>query len=390
VKEMVKERIVVLPGDGIGPEVMEQALRVVSAVEKASKLDFEVKKFSSGWQYFSDHGKLWEEGALEACQDWADAILHGAVGWPGARPENWSPADGSVVMDLRYGLDLYANVRPVRLLNGVPIILGNRPVKVWDEKDVELVIVRENLEGLYFGARSSPFPDGQTEIQVDERPITRAGSDRISRFAFREAVLRARRGKREWEGTDASEEEMEDERYRPSVTCVDKSNVLPGCALFRQVFDLVSKGYPGVKTKHQYADAFQLALLRDPSVFDVVVTTNLIGDLVSDLAAVLQGGLGMAPSANIGDRKAMFEPVHGSAPDIAGKGLANPTGMILSVGMMFDWLGWRTGEWEYIDAASLVNTAVKRHYGEGSIRTPDIGGTGGTEEVTDSILAFIK
>jgi len=367
-------KIAILPGDGIGKEVMASAIRVMEAVAKVEELDLELRQFSSGWQHFAEHGELWEDGALDACKGWADVILHGAVGWPGVRPKDWSPADGSVVMDLRYGLDLYANVRPVVLLEGVPIIMANRRHKIWDKEHVELLFIRENLEGLYFSARGSSYPGAGTEVQVDERPITRAGSERIMKYAFLEAVIRARRGKREWEGLDA----------------LDKSNVLPGCALFRQVFNDVATGYVGVKTRRYYADAFQPALLQDPSRFDVVVTTNLIGDLVTDLASVLQGGLGMAPSGNIGENKAMFEPVHGSAPDIAGKGVANPTGMILSIGMMFDWLGRKTGVNENLHASECINNAVRRHYKEGKVLTPDLGGTGGTEEVTGSILGFIR
>ena len=203
-------KIAVLPGDGIGKEVMAAAVRVMDKVARIVELDLETKSFSSGWQHFAENGKLWEDGAFEACRDWADVILHGAVGWPGARPKDWSPADGSVILDLRYGLDLFANVRPVALLEGVPIIMSNRRHKVWDKDHVELVIIRENLEGLYFGAKGSSYPVAGTEVQVDERPITRAGSDRIMRYAFREAVIRARRGMREWEGLDVTKEEMEE------------------------------------------------------------------------------------------------------------------------------------------------------------------------------------
>jgi 3-isopropylmalate dehydrogenase len=377
-----RARIVALPGDGVGREVMVEGLRVLRAVSKVSELDLDIKEMGSGWQYFSEHGKLWQDGALEACKDWADAVLHGAVGWPGTRPKDWSPADGSVVLDLRYGLDLFANVRPVRRYEGVAAIV--------DAREVDLVVVRENLEGLYFGARSSRYPDASTEVQVDERPITRAGSARVVKFAFREAVIRARRGKREWEGADVAPEEMVDGHYRPSVTCIDKSNVLPGCALFRQVFDEVARGYLGVKAKRYYADAFLPALLQDPSLFDVVVTTNLIGDIITDLASVLQGGLGMAPSANIGEEKAMFEPVHGSAPDIAGQGIANPTGMILSVGMMLSWLGWKHGGTDFYEAWEIIDNAVARHYKEKEIRTPDLSGRASTREVADSIISFIR
>lgn len=370
-------KIVSLGGDGIGPEVMEEGLRVLSAVGEVTGLDIEVRKFRCGWQYFQEHTSLWEEGTFTACKEWADAVLFGAVGWPGARPKRWGTYDGSVILDLRYGLELYANIRPVRLLPGVPTILNKKQVNVWEPDHVDLVIVRENLEDLYFGAMSTPYPTDSTDIQIDERTTSRKGSTRIIRFAFEEAIRRA--GKKDRRKGHTS-----------SVTCVDKSNAFPGCALFRAVFEKVAEDFKKIPTLRYYVDAFQLALLQDPARFDVVVTPNFIGDIVTDLAALLQGGLGMAPSANIGDKKAMFEPVHGSAPDIAGKGIANPTGMILSVGMMLDWLGQRSGNRKFKKASELVETAVAGHYSSSGPRTPDLGGKGKTKAVTDSIVKRIK
>ena len=372
----MKAKIVALGGDGIGPEVMEEGLRVLSAVEEVTGLDIEVRKFRCGWQYFQQHTSLWEEGTFEACKEWADAVLFGAVGWPGARPKRWGTYDGSVILDLRYGLELYANLRPVRLLTGVPVLLNKRQVKVWEPDHVDLVFVRENLEDLYFGAMSTPYPTDSTDIQVDERTTTRKGSTRIVRFAFEEAIRRAGKvGRRKG--------------HRSSVTCVDKSNAFPGCALFRDVFEKVAQEFKRMPTMKYYVDAFQLALLQDPARFDVVVTPNFIGDIVTDLAALLQGGLGMAPSANIGDKKALFEPVHGSAPDITGKGIANPTGMILSVGMMLGWLGQRSGDKRFTKASELVNSAVAEHYASPGPKTPDLGGKATTNEVAGAIIKLI-
>jgi len=370
-------KIAALGGDGIGPEVMDGGLRVLSAVGDSVGLEFEVRSFKCGWQYFKAHTSLWEEGTFTACKDWADAVLFGAVGWPGARPKRWGTYDGSVILDLRYGLELYVNVRPVRLLPGVPILLNKKVVEAWGPDDVDLVVVRENLEDLYFGAISTPYPTDKTDVQVDERTTSRKGSSRAIRFAFEEAIKRSVKGGRR-------------KGHSPTVTCVDKSNAFPGCALFRDVFENMSSEFKKIPTMKYYVDAFQLALLQDPARFDVVVTPNFIGDIVTDLAALLQGGLGMAPSANLGDKKALFEPIHGSAPDIAGKGVANPTGMILSVGMMLGWLGQRTGERKFSAASEIVESAVAAHYVSSSIRTPDLGGKGKTKAVTDSIIKHIK
>lgn len=368
----MKAKIVALGGDGVGPEVLAEGLRVISVVEDIFGVPIEIKKFDCGWQYFLKHGKLWEEGAFEACKEWADAVLFGAVGWPGARPKTWGAYDGSVILDLRYGLELFANVRPVKLLPGVPVILNKKKVNAWGPDEVDLVVVRENLEDLYLGAMGTPYPTDATEVQVDERTTSRKGTTRIVRFAFEEAVRRSGRG------------------GDSSVTCVDKSNAFPGCALFRSVFEKVSTEFKRIPTKKYYVDAFQLALIQDPASFDVVVTPNFIGDIVTDLAALLQGGLGMAPSANIGEKKALFEPVHGSAPDIAGKGVANPTGMILSVGMMLEWLGSRSGDKKFSKAHDLVESAVAEHYATTKVWTPDLGGKAGTKAVTDSIVRLLK
>jgi isocitrate/isopropylmalate dehydrogenase len=373
----MKAKIVALGGDGIGPEVMEEGLRVLSAVEEVLGLVSEVRSFKCGWQYYQKHKSLWEPGAFESCKEWADAVLFGAVGWPGARPKRWGTYDGSVILDLRYNLELYANVRPVRLMPGVPTILNKKQVKVWDPDDVDLVFIRENLEDLYSGAMETPYPKEDTQVQIDERRTSRKCSERIIRFAFQEALNRAgKQGRRKG--------------HKTSVTCVDKSNAFPGCALFRETFEEVAKDFEQVPTGKYYIDAFQLALLQDPTKFDVVVTPNFIGDIVTDLAALLQGGLGMAPSANIGSNKGLFEPVHGSAPDIAGKGFANPTGMILSIGMMFAWLGNKTKEKKYIEAHRIVEDAVAEHYRTSGMRTMDLGGSCGTKGLADSIISIIK
>lgn len=377
-------KVAVIAGDGIGPEVMAEGLRTLSAAAKATSLDIETVKFSCGAARLKARGDPWDEGSYEFCETEADAIVFGAVGLPGV--PNPKGKRGSVILSLRKGLDLYANVRPVRLLKGVPILVSGRGIDAWRPGDVDLVIVRENSEGLYHD-KMLEVTEGKVpkkgegkatgEKAVDTRCITKAASNRIIRFAFETACER---------GGAPSDRER-------SVTCVDKSNVLDGCKMFESVFHEVATSYPDVEARHAYIDAFQLEMLTRPGNVDVVVTTNLFGDIMSDLAAIMQGGLGMAPSANIGDRKGLFEPVHGSAPDIAGKGIANPTAMVLSVAMMLEWLGKARKDKRASKAAHIVREAVAGHYAtmpgpEGL--TPDLGGTARTKDLGDAFVERIK
>src|SRR5439155_1230176 len=230
-------------------------------------------------------------------------------------------AGGGVVFGLRFGLDLYANVRPTKLYPNVRHKIHDGFKLVWEPGKVDFVIVRENTEGLYTPTRGFLDRGGVKELAVDSRVITRKGAERVIRFAFE--VSKQRKGA------------PSDGKRR--VTCVDKSNVTAGCKLFRQVYDEVAARYPTIQRDYAYIDAFQQWLIRSPEVYDVAVTSNLFGDIATDLAAVLQGGMGMAAGGNIGDQHGMFEPIHGSAPKHAGKDEVNPTAMILAVQMMLDW-----------------------------------------------------
>ena len=336
--------VTVLPGDGIGPEVMKEALHVLDTAARGCDLSVETREFRCGAEHYSRTGRAWEEGARDACGE-SDAVLLGAVGNPTiGKPDGSFPA-GEVIVFLRNGLDLFANLRPVRPLPGASPVVCGKVTDAWPPGKVDFVIVRENTEGLYC-RQGEILGNGEDEYARDKRILSRRGCQRIHRFAFRYAAANGRN----------------------TVTCVDKSNILTGCRFFRQIFHEVSIDFPNITRDHRYVDAFMMQVIKSPDTIDVAVMPNLFGDIVSDGAAVLLGGMGMAPSANIGAAQAMFEPVHGSAPDIAGSGKANPTAMILSVKMMLEWWAapWRdTGKTASIrekerlsEAAALIENAV--------------------------------
>jgi len=364
----VTHNIVILPGDGIGREVMAQGRAVLETLADRFDLALDLREVPCGGQHYLETGEEWPAGTFELCRDWSDAVLLGAMGHPGAKLPSGFNAGHNVIFDLRLGLDLYANLRPVKLLPGVTHRVSESHEQVWSPKDVDLVIVRENTEGLYAGTHSMAGDEnGQTlprkatvgasdhERVIDERIITTRGSERIARFAFE--MARDRDGQRQ-------------------VTCVDKSNVLRGCQLFRSCFDRIGNEYPDIHRGHAYIDAFCQSLMREPAKYDVVVTTNMFGDIATDLAAVLQGGMGMAASANFGNGHALFEPVHGSAPDQAGQDTANPTALLLSVKLMLEYLGERNDDPGGQKAALALEEALVEVLGRVELRTPDLGGNG--------------
>ena len=365
-------KIVLLAGDGVGPEVMREGVKVLKAVESAYGVSFDLVPFPCGGQHYLDTGEEWPDGAFESCKA-ADAILLGAVGLPQAVLPNGDIAGVGVVFGLRFGLDLYANVRPTKLYPNVRHKIHDGFKLVWEPGKVDFVIVRENTEGLYTPTRGFLDRGGVKELAVDSRVITRKGAERVIRFAFELSKLR--RGA------------PSDGKHR--VTCVDKSNVTAGCKLFRQVYDEVATRYPTVLKDYAYIDAFQQWLIRSPEVYDVAVTSNVFGDIATDLAAVLQGGMGMAAGGNIGDEHAMFEPIHGSAPKHAGKDEVNPTAMILAVQMMLDWLGRRKGEKALREAATAVEQAVESTLKKGTILTYDLGGTAKCSEAGTVIASAV-
>jgi homoisocitrate dehydrogenase len=332
--------ICLIPGDGVGKEVIPAARHVLEAVLPGARYD----TADAGWECFLRQGASLPEATLQVART-ADATLFGATQSPMGGAEGYS----SAILALRRRLDLYANLRPV-----TDLLPGTRRVDV--------LIVRENTEGLYSGREHS---DGDTAIA--ERLITRRASERIARVAFEWALKRATA--------------CDSPARQAKVTIIHKANVLKlSDGLFREACLSVGADYPGVKSEEMLVDTAAMQLVRDPARFDVLVTTNLFGDILSDLAAGLVGGLGVTPSGNVGDRRpAVFEPIHGSAPDIAGQGIANPTAAILSAAMLLEHLGEDA-------AARRVRWAVRATAAAG-ITTPDLGGTASTQGVLAAILA---
>ncbi len=365
--------IAVLPGDGTGREVTAAALDVLEATQEAHDIHLELEEHACGAQHYQETGSEWAPGAREASEE-ADAILLGAVGWPGVRRDDGEIAGAGVVFGLRFGLDLYANVRPTRLYPGVPHKIHGDHQRVWEPHLVDLVIVRENTEGLYTPARGQLSRGGISEVSVDNNVITRKGAKRVIETAYEIAQDRDGCPK---DGTGR-------------VTCVDKANVLSGSRLFRDVFDEVANQHPAFEADHAFVDAFTQWLVREPEYYDVCVTTNMLGDIVTDLAAVLQGGMGMAPAGNIGDEHAMFEPVHGSSPKHAGKDKVNPMAAVLASGMMLDWLGREHGDERCRSAADAIEQAVADVLRKGKPLTYDLGGDAATSTVGDAIADRIR
>jgi len=366
-------KIVLLAGDGTGPEVMREGVKILKAVGSAYGLSFELVPYPCGGQHYLDTGEEWPDTAFEACKA-ADAILLGAVGIPEARLPNGDLAGAGVIFGLRFGLDLYANVRPTKLYPNVRHKVHDAFKQVWEPGKVDFVIVRENTEGLYTPARGFLSRGGLDELAVDSRVITRKGAERVIRFAFDLSKTR--------KGAPAN--------GKSSVTCVDKSNVVAGDRLWRKVYDEVAEKYPGIGRDYAYIDAFLQWLVRSPENYDVAVAPNEFGDIATDLAAVLQGGMGMAAGGNVGDHHGMFEPIHGSSPKHAGKDEVNPMAMILAVQMMLDWLGRRRNDKALLEASTSVEKAVVEVLKAGKVLTYDLGGTAKCSEVGTAIAARLK
>ncbi|HLF06160.1 MAG TPA: isocitrate/isopropylmalate dehydrogenase family protein [Thermoplasmata archaeon] len=354
-----KYRIVLLPGDGIGKEVTAEARRVLETAQTTHGLNLEFEELPCGGEYFLRTGREWPEGSFERCKE-SDAVLLGAVGWPGAMRPDGNIAGYECVLGLRFGLDLYANVRPTKLYPNVRHKIHDEFQQVWKPEKVDFVIVRENTEGFYTPARGMLSRGGVEEVAIDTRVITRKGSERVIRYAYE--LANGRQGAKK------------DGKHR--VTCIDKSNVLRGCQFFRAIFDEIGKhDYPKIERDYAYIDAFTQWVLRQPEFYDVGVSTNAFGDIATDLSSVLGGSLGMAAGGNIGDHHAMFEPIHGSAPKHAGKDECNPMGAILAAAMMLDWLGKKHGDERMRKAGVAVEGAVEAVLRDGKSLTYDLGGS---------------
>lgn len=343
-------RIAVLPGDGVGVDVTQAAVEVLKAVETTiTGLRFEFETCEVGAAEYLKNGDPLPEKAFESCRH-CDAVLLGAMGLPDVR---WP--DGREMtpqIDLRERLDLYAGVRPIYLYHP-----DDSPLKGYEAGAIDFVIVRENCEGL-FSTRLQRFQTDDTEVS-DVLKVTRTGAERICRFALELARSRRKR-----------------------CTLVDKANVLPSMVYLRHIFDEVAKDYPDVQTDHVYVDAVALYLIERPHEYDVLVTENMFGDILSDQAAGLIGGMGMAPSADLGEHCGVFQPSHGTAPDIAGKGIANPVACILSTAMMLEWLKHP----DTLAGAQRIREAVRRVFSDPDHRTPDMGGQLTTQSMTKKII----
>ncbi|CAN0509882.1 unnamed protein product [Laminaria digitata] len=373
--------VVMLPGDGVGAEVAAEAERVLQRVAKDTGNELVVDKIPCGGQYYLEHGTDWPAGSEARCKE-ADLILLGAVGWPspdGPGPvtmKNGKMAGYSPVIGNRTGLDLFANVRPVKLYEGVSHTISGEARQVWNAKDVDMVFLRENTEGLYVGSGGILAPGGVSQVGTDTRVITRRASERIIRMAYEMAMQRDGAPK--------------DKKRR--VTCVVKNNVLFGCRLFAEIFAEVGKEFPEVEQDVAIIDAFTQWLITRPEHYDVIVTTNMFGDIITDLAAVLQGGMGMAVGCNVGADNGMFEPIHGSAPDITGQDKANPMAMILATAEGLIWLGQRKGDAALVEAGKKVEAGVRAVLKAGEVLPADLAGerpAASTSAVTDAILAAI-
>ncbi len=366
-----KYKIVVLPGDGVGGEVIPEAVKVLKAAEETTTgLKLEFQEFDCGANYWLKMGRKeeWPAEAFQACKE-STAILFGAVGLPEAVRPNGTIVGVDLLFEIRFGLDLYANIRPVKLYQGIECpVVGKKP------EDVNFVIVRENTEGLYSPMRGELTRGGETELAVDIRVVTRKGAERVIRYAFESC------GRRRGAPLDG----------KKRVTCVDKSNVLRGCIFFRNVYNEVAKSYSGIERDYAYVDALTQWMVRRPEFYDVLVTTNMFGDIITDLASVLQGGMGMAPAGNIGDKHAMFEPIHGSAPRIAGKKMANPVAAILSAKMMLEWIAENNRDDAPKRAAEKIEKAVEHVLTELKLRTYDLGGKSSTTQVSDAIANAVR
>ncbi len=355
--------IAVFAGDGIGPEVMAPCLALLRQVERqvgGFALSFE--SLPAGAGLYRDEGVALPTSSLEAARE-ADAILLAAMGLPAVRYPNGTEIAPQI--DLRFELGLYAGVRPVRPLPGVAPALADPRAA-----EIDFVLVRESTEGL-FASKDKGEIEGD-RVARETLVITRETCEQLFDFTLRLARQRKKAG------------------GKGRATCVDKANVFQAFAFFRQIFDEQAQAYPELVIDHDYVDAVAMKLVRRPWDYDVLVTENMFGDILSDLGAGLIGGMGMAPSADIGARHAVFQPCHGTAPDITGQGKANPTAMFLSAAMMLEWLADRHEAPACAEAGRRIRDAVDGAFFSGNLCPFELGGEDGTGRITDAVLAALE
>ena len=371
--EAVLATIGVIAGDGVGPEVVEQGLAVLADVSRLDGKTFDLVSFNLGGERYLKTGEILPESVIADLRK-CDAIFLGAVGHPGVAP---GILEKGILLKLRFDFHQYVNLRPVKLFPGV-----ETPIRGKGPEEIDMVVVRENNEDLYVGAGGFTYKGTPEEVAIQTSINTRAGVERVIRYAFE---LARQRGKvkpfRGLSDADKAKGQI------GLVTMVAKTNVLTFAHdLWMRTFTEVSADYPDIKTDYNHVDACCMRMVVSPEKYDVIVTTNMFGDIITDLGAVLQGGMGLAASGNLNPLKtapSMFEPDHGSAPDIAGKGIANPIAALLSVAMLLD----------HVDApkgASAIRKAIGTVLAAGKPRTPDLGGTAKTAEVGAAVRAALE
>jgi 3-isopropylmalate dehydrogenase len=347
-------KIAVIPGDGIGPEVVREGLKVLAAVAGSADVRYEVTQFDWGGERYLKTGEVRPANALEVLREF-DAIYLGAVGHPDVPV---GLVERQILLDVRFGLDLYVNLRPIKLYPGVWT-----PIKDKGPEEIDFVVVRENTEDMYVGTGGFAHYGTADEVATQVAIYTRKGTERIIRYAFEFASARGKERK---------------------VTLVDKSNVLTyGHDLWQRVFREVAAEYPDVKVDRAYVDAACMWMVKNPEWFDVIVTTNMFGDIITDLGAMIQGGMGVAASGNINpEGAAMFEPIHGSAPKYAGKNQANPIACIAAIGMLLDHVGAKA-------AAARIDAAIAEVLASGKIPDLSAGKCPPTSVIGDMIAAAV-
>ncbi len=353
---MLTHKIAVIAGDGIGPEVIDEGIKVLNQVaELDGSFNFEFTKFPWGCEYYKETGRMMPENGMEILSKF-DAIFLGAVGAPGV-PDHISLWD--LLLIIRKGFDQYVNLRPVKLLKGAPC-----PLKDVKREDVDMIFVRENSEGEYAGSGSWLFKDKPNEVVIQDGVFSRKGCERIIRYAFELAKSKNK-----------------------TLTSISKGNALNYSMVFwDQIFKEVSKEYPEVKTYSYLVDAASMFMVKDPARFEIVVTSNLFGDILTDLGAAIAGGMGLAAGANLNPERqfpSMFEPIHGSAPDIAGKKLANPLATVWSASQMLDFFGHE--KW-----GSKLIGIIEEILVEKKVLTPDLGGNAKTDDVGNEVIRKLK
>ena len=353
---MTTYKMALIPGDGIGPEVTAEGVRVLDAVAALDgDFRFEWTRFPWGCDYYLKHGKMMDDDGVDQLKQF-DAIYLGAVGAPGV-PDHISL--WGLLLAIRKGFDQYINLRPVRLLKGAPC-----PLKNVSPEDVDMTFIRENSEGEYAGSGAWLYKGQPNEVVIQNGVFSRLGCERVIRYAYELA-----------------------RREHKTLTSISKGNALNYSMVFwDQIFAEVGKEYPDVRTHTLLVDAASMFMVRDPKRFEIVVTSNLFGDILTDLGAAIAGGLGLAAGANLNpERKypSMFEPIHGSAPDIAGKGVANPLASIWSAAQILDFFG-------HEDWGRRVLDAIERLLTEKKTLTPDIGGTSSTQEVGSAVIGILS